>query len=225
MYRNEMKYVIDRPTALMMAKRMEKLCKFDENAGPDGAYQVTSLYFDDFGNSALNDNLIGQIARKKYRIRAYNHDDGYIRFEKKVKHNRGGKKESVVLTKEEYRKILRGEVESFRTSESPLLREFYIDFTSRHLRPKVIVEYDRQSFVYDYGQVRVTFDKGIRYERTHLDLFEEKAVYLPAIQPEYVVLEVKFTGFLPGVIKAMIQEAGLVQQSVSKYSICRTRNQ
>jgi len=223
MYRNELKYVMNRPTAMLMASRMEKLLRYDDHAGPKGQYRVTSLYFDDYGDNALNDNLIGQIARKKFRIRVYNKDDTYIRLEKKVKHNKGGIKESVLLSKEAYRRILQGEFEFLRDSQIALLREFYIELTARNLKPKVIVEYDRQTFVYDYGQVRITFDKHIRYERNKLDVFEKEAMFLPAIQPDQVVMEVKFTGFLPNVIKAMIQESGLIQQSVSKYSISRTR--
>lgn len=223
MYRNELKYVIDRPTAMMMVSRMEKCLPFDKNAGPTGQYQVTSMYFDDYSDNALNDNLIGQIARKKFRIRVYNKDDTYIRLEKKVKHNKGGIKESVLLSKDEYSKILKGDFEFLRDRDSSLLREFYIELTARNLKPKVIVEYDRQTFVYEYGQVRITFDKHIRYERNKLDVFEQDAMYLPAIEPDQVVMEVKFTGFLPAVIKAMIQEPGLIQQSVSKYSISRSR--
>jgi hypothetical protein len=221
MYRNELKYVIDRRTAEMMSKRIEKLCPFDPHADQNGFYQVTSLYFDDFSDSALNDNLIGQIARKKYRIRVYNRSETIIRLEKKIKHNKGGKKESVFLTKEEYELILKGEVDFLRDSKSKLLREFAIDMGSRKLKPKVIVDYERQTFIYPYGTVRITFDHKIRFERNHLDLFNDQAVYFPLADEDQVVMEVKFTGFLPAPVRSVIQLGNLRQQSVSKYSLCR----
>lgn len=221
MYRNELKYMINKQTANVMGKKMENLCSFDPNANQDGFYQVTSLYFDDFADSALNDNLIGQIARKKYRIRVYNRSDTYIRLEKKSKVNKGGKKDSVALSRDQYDLLVQGKYESLWDSESPLIRELCIDMASRKLRPKVIVDYERKSFVYPYGTVRITFDHRIQYERNQLNLFEDEAMYIPAVDRDQVVLEVKFTGFLPGPIKAMIQQANLKQQSVSKYSICR----
>ncbi|BES66520.1 polyphosphate polymerase domain-containing protein [Gottschalkiaceae bacterium SANA] len=222
MYRNELKYMINRQTAHIMGRKIEKLCKLDSHSNADGFYQVSSLYFDDFADSALNDNLIGQIARKKYRIRVYNRSDSYIRLEKKSKVNKGGKKDSLALTRDQYQQILEGDYKMLWDSQSSLLREFCIDMASRKLRPKVIVDYERKSFVYPYGTVRITFDHRIRYERNQLDLFEEEAMYIPAGDADQVILEVKFTGFLPGPIKMMIQQANLKQQSISKYTICRT---
>ncbi len=222
MYRNELKYMINKGTALVLSNKIRQICEFDKNADENGFYRVSSLYFDDFANSALNDNIIGQIERKKYRIRIYNGSDKFIRLEKKVKHNKGGMKISAPLTREEYDLILQGDYESLKQSDSALLRAFATEATFRHLKPKVIVDYHRQTFVCDEGTVRVTLDHQVQHSLGNVDLFAKNQIYVPATQDGQVVLEVKYTGFLPGYIKDMVQQSVTRQQSISKYTLCRT---
>ena len=59
----------------------------DKNAGRSGEYVVRSLYFDDYSDSCLYDNINGTDPREKFRIRIYNTDLSYIRLERKCKEN------------------------------------------------------------------------------------------------------------------------------------------
>ncbi len=225
MYRNEMKYVIDPATAAIITKRMEKCCSYDRNANEDGFYRVSSLYFDDFCNSALNDNIIGQIDRKKYRIRIYDGRDDFIRLEKKIKHNQGGKKESCILTKVQYQMILDGRYEELlEMSDNPLLTGFCMEGMMRGLKPKVIVDYNRKSFVYEYGDVRVTMDHKVKHSNGGQDLFDVDQVLAPAVDSNEVILEVKYTGFLPALIKNLVQQSAAPRTGFSKYTVCRGRS-
>ena len=221
MYRNEKKYMIDSSTAAVISNRLSKLMTFDSNADENGYYRVTSLYFDDYINSALNDNIIGQMARKKYRIRVYDGNDSFIRLEKKIKHNKGGKKISERLTREGYEKILACDYESLMHDASSLLRGFAIEGINRHLKPKVIVDYRRQTFICEDGDVRITLDHDIQTSLGKLDLFATNNITRPAMLSGQVVMEVKYTGFLPDYIKDMIQLGMARQQSISKYTLCR----
>lgn len=225
MYRNELKYIVDPNTAKIISSRMQKLCRYDANADEKGFYRVTSLYFDDYNNSALNDNIIGQITRKKYRIRIYDGKDDFIRLEKKVKNNRGGLKESCKLSKDQYNMILRNDYEALKeTSDNAIFQGFCLEGIARRLKPRVIVDYDRQTFVYDHGLVRVTLDHGVKHGVGNVDLFKKHQIYAPAVDPNQIILEVKFTGFLPALIKDMVQQSVSTRQSVSKYNICRSRS-
>ena len=221
MYRNELKYILDMQTAHVINGRLQKICRFDENTDPQGFYRVTSLYFDDYANSALNDNLIGQMMRKKYRIRIYNGKEDFIRLERKTKHNQVGMKESVVITREQCDLILKRDYESLMSSTSPLLRAFCMEGMGRRLVPKVIVDYDRKTFVYDPGFVRITMDYNVKYAIGSPDLFAENPIFVPTTNHNQVILEVKYTGFLPGHIKDMVQQSASTRQSVSKYTLCR----
>jgi len=223
-YRTENKYLIDPQTAAVISKRLQMCCTFDNNANENGFYTVTSLYFDDFRNSSLNDNIIGQINRKKYRIRIYNGQENYIRLEKKTKHNQVGKKDSLIISPQTYKHILNGTLEVKDETPGGLLNDFALDVKSRQLKPKVVVEYDRQTFVYPYGDVRITLDHNIRYYMGDQDLFSDYKVLAPAIDTRQIVMEVKFTGYLPSHIKALVQQGQSTRQSMSKYSLCRMRS-
>lgn len=222
-YRNELKYVIDPGTASIISSRMAMCCSFDQNADEQGFYRVSSLYFDDFCNSALNDNMVGQSDRKKYRIRIYNGGNDYIRLEKKIKHNKGGKKESYPLTLEQYKMILAEDYDALKeTSDNVLLSGFCLEAIMRGLRPRVIVDYNRKSFVYEYGDVRITMDHEIKHSAGSNDLFDEDQIFAPAVEQNEIVLEVKYTGFLPGIIKNLVQQSVAPQTGFSKYTLSRT---
>lgn len=222
MYRNELKYVIDYGTAEIISSRLKQFCDYDSNCNEEGFYQVSSLYFDDYCNSSLNDNIVGRSDRKKYRIRIYNGSDEYIRLEKKIKHNKGGIKESCAITTEQYQLILDGDYKNLRlTSKDKLLSGFCLEYAMRGLSPKVIVDYKRKSFTYQFGDVRVTMDYNIKHSSVSHDLFSSNVVYIPATEENQIVLEVKFTGFLPKVIKNLVQQSKVPQTGFSKYSTSR----
>ena len=45
-------------------------------------------------------------------------------------------------------------------SEHQLCREFYVEYVSNVLRPRVIVDYEREPWILDAGTVRVTFGRA-----------------------------------------------------------------
>lgn len=221
MFRHELKYIISAASARAVRSRLENICASDSNADSSGRYRVSSLYFDDFCNSALEDNLSGQLARKKFRIRIYNGDTALIRLERKTKCNGGCQKDTAVLSRDEYDRILAGDISFLCGTQNPVLKDFYMMGKMRLLRPKVIVEYVREAFVYDPGTVRITFDRHIKHSLNNMDLFNHHAIYAPALQTDSIILEVKYTGFLPWHIRDMVQNADGLRQSASKYTMCR----
>ena len=56
---------------LVLSQRLRKLFTHDKNAGPDGIYRVTSLYFDTPYDSALREQIDGVNRREKFRLRYY----------------------------------------------------------------------------------------------------------------------------------------------------------
>ena len=47
-------------------------------------------------------------------------------------------------------------------SDESLCREFYVEYMNNMLRPRVIVDYEREPWILDAGTVRVTFDMNVR---------------------------------------------------------------
>jgi hypothetical protein len=72
--------------------------------------------------------------------------------------------------------------------------------------------------VIDGGTVRVTFDRGVRAEPADgwgVDPVESAAVLLP----DRVIGEFKFRLALPGFLKQIVEQVGLVPGAVSKYRL------
>lgn len=91
----------------------------DPHAGPDGCYQIRSLYFDDWRDHALREKLYGISRREKFRLRLYNYDLSLIRLEKKVRRANLSHKESVLLTESQVRSILSGDWDWMQKSGTP----------------------------------------------------------------------------------------------------------
>ena len=96
----------------------------------------------------------------------------------------------------------------------------YLRITQGCYRPKTIIDYQRLAFAYPAGDVRVTFDTDIRGALYPYGLFEE--VGTDALgSTEQVLMEVKYTGFLPDMIAETLKEANELSTSHSKYSRAR----
>lgn len=89
-------------------------------------------------------------------------------------------------------------------------------------RPKTIVDYIREAYTYPIGNVRVTFDSSIRSGLFSTNIFDEKLPTVEVLDPNKLVLEVKYDEFLLDIIADIIQTGERRAKSVSKYALCRT---
>ena len=101
-----------------------------------------------------------------------------------------------------------------------MVRELYGKMYSQGLRPKTIVDYIREPFVYAPGNVRVTLDHHIRTGLRCTDFLNPNGVTVPAGDSP-IILEVKWDAFLPSIIRDIVQLEGRHTGSFSKYAICR----
>ncbi len=218
-YRHELKYLISYPEYEGIRRRILPYCHLDENA-VDGEYMIRSLYFDDYFGSAYEEKESGIFFRKKYRIRIYNYSDSSIKLERKKKQDKYIYKESAVLSKEEFYKILDGDYDFLLKSEQPFLREFYIECICNMLRPRVIVDYDRTPLVLDEETVRITFDKAVRAAVGGYDIFDKDLPTISAMDGDKLIMEVKYTEFLPQLVRELLPPRSSELVSASKYVIC-----
>ena len=85
-----------------------------------------------------------------------------------------------------------------------------------------MVSYIREPYVYEAGNVRVTFDSQIRTSLFHRELLEKNPYDISAQNHlGEMILEVKYDAFLPAVIVDLLQIGGIRQQAFSKYGACR----
>lgn len=220
-YRHELKYWVSRGTYEILRQRFRSVMKPDEHAR-GGGYRITSLYFDDIYETAYREKMNGMLYRKKFRIRTYDLDPSFIRLEEKCKENNIGYKKSAVLTRGEYSNILDGKT-SFLADERFLgtaAEDFFYSTSAVLQKPAVIVDYHREPYLCDAGNVRLTFDSGLSVCANTFDMFSEKAVFRPIFEQGDILLEVKYDNFLPGYIEQILSGVPLDYDSVSKFILC-----
>ncbi len=218
--RQELKYVLGRGEYAALTQRCRAVMHRDPHAGPDGTYRICSLYFDDLGDNALLQNYSGVSNREKFRVRFYDGDLRSLHLEKKVKRGGLGTKYACPITPEQLQKLLDGDLGWMMDTGLPLMQELYVRMKNDLLRPRVIVSYRREPFIYAPGNVRVTFDYDIRSGVCSRDMLTGRALLVPAA-PGQVIMEVKYDAFLPDIIRMIIQEGTPRARAFSKYAACR----
>jgi len=194
----------------------------DPHVDASGHYRIRSIYFDNIYDKALREKVDGIALREKFRIRYYNDDLSLITLEKKTKVNNLCKKFDARITEDECRRILAGDLAFMKDHPSGLVQELYAKMRYQMMRPRVLVSYVREPYIYDAGNVRVTFDSQIRTSLYHQELLTKQVRDISATDsPEDMILEVKFDAFLPRVIQDLVQVPRIRQQAFSKYGACR----
>lgn len=220
-YRHEWKHLINDTDYIELKQRLKLLMQPDPHARPDGTYQIRSLYFDNLADKVLREKIDGVSQREKFRIRYYNGDPGLIHLEKKSKWSGLCAKESAVLTAAEAQAIADGKIEWMAdVRDRPLVFELYRKLSTQGLRPKAIVDYTREPFVYPPGNVRVTLDHHIRTGLGCTDFLAPDCVTVPAGEP-VIILEVKWDEYLPDLIRGAVQLKDRRVCAFSKYAASR----
>ena len=218
-YRHEWKHEISYGDMLVLRQRLSAVMKRDAHA-IDGKYLIRSLYFDNASDKALREKVDGVNIREKFRIRYYNNDTSLIHLEKKSKVNGLCLKDSVALSFEQAQAIANGDYGWMIDSGVPLIQELYSKMMSQGLRPKTIVDYLREPFVFAPGNVRVTLDYNIRTGMNCTDFLNPNCVTVPAGNTP-IILEVKWDEYLPDIIRDAVQLRGCRVGAFSKYAVCR----
>lgn len=221
-FRHERKYRIGYLQYIELRNRLRTVMQSDIHTGENGRYLIRSIYFDNYMDKALREKTNGVPRREKFRIRYYNDDFSYLTLEKKIKDNALCMKVDAQITERECRALLAGEREWMREHSSSLVQELYAKMRYQMLRPRVLVSYLREPYIYQAGNVRITFDSDIRTTLFHRGFLEEEVADIDtAEEPRDMILEVKYDDFLPEIIRRLIQTNTLRQTAFSKYEACR----
>lgn len=218
-YRHEWKHEINYVDLMVLRQRLSAVMKRDAHA-IDGTYLIRSLYFDNASDQALREKIDGVNIREKFRIRYYNMDTSLIHLEKKSKVNGFCLKDSAVLSSSQAQAIAAGDYAWMTDSGVPLIQELYTKMMSRGLRPKTIVDYAREPFVFAPGNVRVTLDYDIRTGMNSTDFLNPNCTTVPAGDAP-MILEVKWDEYLPDIIRDAVQIPHCRAGAFSKYAACR----
>lgn len=219
--RTEHKYYLHIHDYATVSRRVSSLLLLDPHSINEEGYNIRSLYFDGPHAHSLHDKNNGIFKRDKYRIRVYNGSDAVISVERKSKFGEYVCKESARISREEYDDILSGEYACLAHKEAMLLREFHAALAYRSFRPVVIVDYWREAYIYEHGNVRITFDKKLSAGVNTIDLFDPNLVLEEVIAVPQTIMEVKFDAYFPDHVRKLVNPTSHIRSSISKYVLCR----
>ena len=117
-------------------------------------------------------------------------------------------------------RLMRGEcIEDDASMEDPATL-FNLAVKTQGLRPRVIVAYERKAYVYEPGNVRITFDRNVRASG-QVELFGQKNICYEFLREYDKVLEVKYDEFIPDFLLQLLETGRMQQSAFSKYQLCR----
>ncbi len=209
--RHEIKYRISKVEYLIYISQLSKLLKADTN-GEEGAYTVSSLYFDDVFHTGYYEKLDGLSTRHKYRIRYYNDDLSKIKLERKSKYDQMTHKNALWLKEDFKLKDL-----DYMDSNEGWLKMFFSKYQTSVIRPSSFVRYERLAFQHPVGNLRVTFDSNVRGINNNPTLKVDDKYLLPLLEDNVIVMEVKFEGVFPEFLRGIFASGTRMAESTSKY--------
>lgn len=222
-FRHEYKYLCTAGEKAVLKAKLSAMMKPDSHT-LGGSYLVRSLYFDDSRNSCFFDNEDGSDPRYKYRMRAYNCDDGFIVLERKMKIRSKTSKMSARITKAQAQMLIDGKIPDPDSSCSEILSSMLTDMKRKDMRPAVIVQYERIPFVERVGNVRITLDTYISSSQSFSDFFKKDIPRRMILPDNKCLLEVKWDTLLPSYIYKTLNTDNLQWCTFSKYYLCRKFN-
>lgn len=218
--RVEHKYYIPKKYVEDLKYCLSKVLLEDKNNKPLSGYKITSLYFDTPDDHDLNQKLNGIIFREKYRIRFYDKNSLFGKFEIKRKLNQTIEKHSIKLAIADIQNIISGDYSSLeRTQEFAYVAK---RMTYKQYEPKSIVEYHRLAYYLPLNNIRVTIDSNLSNYG-----FKDNFFNIDNLIPNKVqrngqdILEVKFNGSMPRYILDILSSFPIRQSAISKYALSR----
>lgn len=224
-FRHELKYIVSAAQIPLLRSRIACIMKPDPHTGPDGMYNIRSLYFDDYTGRCYYENENGTDPREKFRIRIYNHASDRITLECKRKERGKTLKTACPLSVAQAQMLMDGKRLPDLEQLPPLLRKLNLSMGLQMLRPVVVVEYERIPYIHRNGNVRVTFDMNMAASSRTEQFLQEDMARKPIMPAGMHLMEVKFDEYLPDCIYRSLNLGQLQQSAYSKYYLCRKFSQ
>ena len=219
--RHELKYFINPAELDALRARLRPVMQLDPHCKGGKPYVIRSLYFDDVDDSAYYDKQAGVMHRDKYRIRIYRYSDKEIFLERKRKLGDLIQKSSTRISRKLCDQLVRGSCNKLDLVDNALLNDLFREMRVSLLRPKVIVDYTRETFIHPVENVRVTLDKNLRTGLLSRNLFSPDVMTVSPLDDGREILEVKYDSYLPDFISAMLWDVPAERSAISKYVLCR----
>jgi len=219
--RNETKFYINYLDYKTISGLLSRVLTKDENCVSSEGYYIKSLYFDNVDDEAFHEKIDGVDKRMKYRLRIYNCDDKFIKFEIKNKLNNYMYKDTALVKMKDAQAIQQGDYEVLLDYDDPVLNKIYYNFKCDHYRPVVVNHFLRDAYCYDLNNIRITFDKYLEKDIVGLDIFDRNLSMGRIFPDEVIIMEIKYHHFIPEWLKPILQIPSFEKCAISKYCMSR----
>lgn len=219
--RHEIKYYINRIQALELNKLFRSIMEIDSNADETGGYWVRSLYFDTLNNKDYYEKVIGHSIRKKIRLRIYNFSEEIVKLEIKNKYNNYIYKETMNITGKDADRLIKGDSSVLFRYNDRVAHRVFAFMHQEIYRPAVIIDYEREAYLYSFQNIRVTIDKNLRSTSNCFSFFDKYIPMIPTFDDHLFVLEIKYDKMLPAFLQKALSHLEAQRSQISKYCIGR----
>ena len=214
--RYEKKYLL---SAEKYAQLMERL---EEYIIPDRFHKSTvcSIYYDTDSYELIRHSIEKPVYKEKLRLRSYNvpGPEGEVFVELKKKYKGIVYKRRVKMTARQAEEYLSGRAPAPKDDQTS--RELDWVLKSYDLSPKIYIACDRLAYVSkDDENLRITFDRDIRWRDTELEL-TLGCHGEPVLSDGQVLMEIKIPGAAPIWLAHLLSELEIFPRSFSKYGTC-----
>jgi SPX domain protein involved in polyphosphate accumulation len=214
--RYEKKYMLNSLQHDALMQSLEKHMTIDQY----GMHTIGNIYYDTNNFDLIRSSIEKPIYKEKLRLRSYGipkeEDIVFIEIKKKFK-GIVYKRRIQLTLKEAEHYLLQGEQPSF---SSQILHEIDWFLDTYHPVPKVLIAYDRCAlFGKEDENLRITFDKNIRFRESNLNLSKGTWGY-PLLDREKTLMEIKIPGAIPLWLSKLLTEHKIFPSSFSKYGSC-----
>jgi|TARA_B110000977_G_C11033127_1_gene476045 hypothetical protein len=219
--RVENKYFFNQQDLYSIKELLKNIMIVDPNSVDFEPYKISSLYFDTEYDDDLSEKLDGVRYREKYRVRIYNDNEKFGKFEIKRKIENTIFKSSLALNESQIYLACNNSTSFLLDSDDTAYAHARMKF--RNYSPKTIITYDRLAFTLPFNNIRVTLDLNMRtHDFTDQNGLKKAIGKGIRIAPkDFEILEVKYTGQLPNFIAESLSHFNLSKTAISKYSAGR----
>ncbi len=207
---------------LLSTRDMDALLKRTKDFIEPGDFfdeEIRNIYFDTKDSELIRKSLENGKFKDKFRARGYVVDgvyDGAVFLEMKNKYRGVVGKRRERITAAEFKKYFNKGIKP--DLDTQIMREFDYYKNYYNLEPAIYIAYDRLSYWgKDDHDLRLTFDKNLRFRYTDLKLESDKGSKKFFDSDDKIILEIKTLGALPMWLVTILNELEIYPTGFSKY--------
>ena len=220
--RIEKKYLItakQKATIVKVARQYMREDKYHKSG-------IYNIYFDTENYDLIIQSIDHPIFKEKLRARSYEgYDKVFLEIKTKLvgEENNVGYKRRVLITHSDYQDLIKGKVKMVDLAkrkietENDLQIAREIDYFVEHfdLKPKILLYYNRESYVDDEG-LRITFDDGLKYRNKSLTFSKKSYDKAYFKTKKNIIMEVKAHGVMPLWLVKLLSSEHIYPERFSK---------